>query len=151
MDNNKLNFIEESGLFFEKLGLTRMAGRAMGFLMICDRDAVSFDDIQQALGASKGSISGTMKMLLHSGLVDAVSLPGDRKTYYRISRKRVGEMLRSRMKLFEAFSELLLKGNSLKEKTDETTEWLDETARFYSWIQTEIGELIDKWEEKNQR
>ncbi|MCH8569668.1 MAG: MarR family transcriptional regulator [Balneolales bacterium] len=146
MNTNKLSYIEESGLFFEKLGLTRMAGRALGYLMICDRDAVSFDEIREALDASKGSISGTAKMLVNTGLVDAVSLPGDRKTYYRVSRTRVGDMLRQRISMFEAYSELLLKGKSLKSRTDETSEWLDETARFYSRVSAELHKLIDHWE-----
>jgi predicted transcriptional regulator len=151
MENDKLEYIEESGLFFEKLGLTRMAGRAMGYLMVCDKDAVSFDDIREALNASKGSISGTTKMLVNSGLVEAVSLPGDRKTYYRISRKRVGDMMRQRVRMFDAFSDLLRKGKSLKSREDETAEWLDETAGFYSWVQGEIGKLIVQWESGQQK
>jgi len=41
----KLHFIEDIGLFFEQLGLPRMAGRILGVLLISDPPAQSIDDI----------------------------------------------------------------------------------------------------------
>jgi DNA-binding transcriptional regulator GbsR (MarR family) len=146
MDTDKLNFIEESGLVLEKLGMTRMAGRVFGYLMICDEDQVSFDDIRKALDASKGSISATTKQLVYSKLVEQVSIPGDRKTYFRISRKKAGGMLKERLKLFTMFSELLSKGLSIKQKDDEVSDWLLEVSTFYSWVGDEFDQIINKWE-----
>jgi DNA-binding transcriptional regulator GbsR (MarR family) len=146
MDTDKLNFIEESGLVLEKLGMTRMAGRVFGYLMICDEDQVSFDDIRKALDASKGSISATTKQLVFSKLVEQVSIPGDRKTYFRISRKKAGGMLKERLKLFTMFSELLSKGLSIKQKDDEVSDWLLEVSTFYSWVGDEFDQIINKWE-----
>jgi len=148
MNTEKLTYIEEAGLFFEKMGLTRMAGRILGYLMVCDRDAVSFDEIREALSASKGSISGNMKLLLNTNFAETVSLPGDRKTYYRLSRTRVGDMLRERIRMFGTFATLLESAKSLKERDDEVKEWLDETAGFYRWIPGEIEESIQKWEKQ---
>ncbi len=146
MNTNKLNFIEESGLVLEKLGMTRMAGRVFGYLMICDKDQVSFDDIRETLEASKGSISATTKQLVYSKLVEQVSMPGDRKTYFRISRKKAGGMLKERLKLFTVFSELLSKGMMLKHRDDEVSDWLLEVSTFYSWVGDEFDQIIDKWE-----
>jgi DNA-binding transcriptional regulator GbsR (MarR family) len=146
MDTDKLNFIEESGLVLKKLGMTRMAGRVFGYLMICDEDQVSFDDIRKALDASKGSISATTKQLVFSKLVEQVSIPGDRKTYFRISRKKAGGMLKERLKLFTMFSELLSKGLSIKQKDDEVSDWLLEVSTFYSWVGDEFDQIINKWE-----
>jgi predicted transcriptional regulator len=146
MDTNKLNFIEDSGLVLEKLGMTRMAGRVFGYLMVCDQDQVSFDGIRNTLKASKGSISSTSKQLVNSGLVEQVSIPGDRKTYFRISRKKAGDMLKERLKLFTVFSELLSKGLTLKQRDDEVSDWLLEVSTFYSWVGAEFDRIIDKWE-----
>ncbi|MCC5934707.1 MAG: hypothetical protein LAT75_14690 [Candidatus Cyclonatronum sp.] len=143
---DKLAFIEESGLLMETFGLTRMAGRVFGYLMVCDQDAVSFDDIRDTLSASKGSISATMKMLVNTHFIEAVSLPGDRKTYYRISRNRPGDLIRSRFRLFDLFGGLLDKAAQLKNRNDETGAWLQETAGFYRWIQQPIEEAIRQWE-----
>lgn len=150
MDTDKLNFIEESGLVLERLGMTRMAGRVFGYLMICDHDQVSFDDIRETLQASKGSISATTRQLLHARLLEQTSIPGDRKTYYRISRKKAGGMLKERLKLFITFSELLEKGLKLKQRDDEVADWLLEVSTFYSWVGDEIDQILVKWENEKE-
>lgn len=127
-----------------------MAGRVFGYLMICDKDQVSFDDIRETLQASKGSISSTTKQLLHSKLIEQSSLPGDRKTYFRISQKKAGGMLKERLKLFVTFSELLDKGRQLKKQEDDVSEWLLEVSIFYSWVGDEIDQIIVKWEKQKE-
>ena len=34
--DKKQQFVEECGLYFEGIGLTRIAGRVIGWLLICD-------------------------------------------------------------------------------------------------------------------
>lgn len=151
MDKEKLAYIEETGLVFEGFGMTRMAGRILGYLLVCDKDEVSFDEIRKALHASKGSISGTTKLLINVGMVEQVSLPGDRKTYFRISRTKVGTILKSRISQFETLSNTFSKGRRLKTREDEVSEWLEEISSFYKWVGHEIESIIDRWEdEKNE-
>jgi DNA-binding transcriptional ArsR family regulator len=146
MDKEQLSYIEESGIIFEQLGMTRMAGRIFGFLAVSDKSEASFDEIRQALDASKGSISGTTKQLINAGLVQPVSLPGDRKTYYRLNKVAVGQLLRSRIQLFNIFADLLSKGRELKKSEDDVSEWLKEVSAFYTWLGGEINAVIEKWE-----
>jgi DNA-binding transcriptional regulator GbsR (MarR family) len=146
MDDQKLTYIEETGIVFEQFGMTRMAGRIFGYLIVSDKDAVSFDNIKEVLNASKGSISGTTKLLINAGLVEPVSLPGDRKTYYRPNRMKVGGILKERIQLFTKFADVLTKGRNLKSREDEMTDWLLEISTFYNWIGDEIDKIIEKWE-----
>lgn len=146
MKQEKLTFIEESGLVLESFGMTRMAGRVFGYLMVCDEDAVSFDDIRNALDASKGSISGTTKQLINSGLIEQLSLPGDRKTYFRVSQMHVGEILKARTHFFKKFATILAKGREIKNREDKVSDWLLEISTFYNWIGGEIDKIIDRWE-----
>jgi len=143
----KLAYVEQSGLLLEKFGLTRMAGRVFGLLSVSDSEALSFDEIREVLGASKGSISSTVKLLQQVNFVEAVSFPGDRKTYFRMNALNIGDMLKLRIQTFGALSSHLKKAHDLKEqKEDSLSQWLVETATFYSWIQSEISQVIDKWE-----
>ncbi|TVQ03999.1 MAG: hypothetical protein EA359_08055 [Balneolaceae bacterium] len=146
MDKEQLSYIEESGIIFEQMGMTRMAGRIFGFLAVSDKSEASFDEIRQALDASKGSISGTTKQLINAGLVQPVSLPGDRKTYYRLNKVAVGQLLRARIQLFNIFADLLSKGRELKKSEDDVSEWLKEVSAFYTWLGGEINAVIEKWE-----
>jgi len=148
MNNDQLAYIEETGLVFEGFGMTRMAGRTLGYLLVCDKDAVSFDEIREALNASKGSISGTTKLLVNVGMVEQVSLPGDRKTYFRISRTKVGTILKARISQFSKLAETFDKGKELKGRKDDVSDWLTEVAAFYKWVGHEIEVIIEKWEKE---
>jgi len=150
MNTEKRNYIEEAGLAFEKFGMTRMTGRVMGYLMICDKDAVSFDEIRDAIQASKGSISGTLKVLTQIGFAEPVSLPGDRKTYYRAGKASAGNLIKARLQLFDLFSGLLQKGLKLKDRQDDTSDWILELAAFYAWIGDHMLTIINSWEEEKE-
>ncbi|TVQ68183.1 MAG: hypothetical protein EA360_00530 [Balneolaceae bacterium] len=146
MDKEKLEYIEEAGLAFELFGMTRMAGRIFGYLVVSDQEVVSFEQIRETLKASKGSISGTTKNLIHVGFIEPVSLPGDRKTYFRISRQKAGRILKERTALFLKFGSLLDRGRALKAEEDRVSDWLLEISSFYKWMVHEVDMVTDKWE-----
>jgi predicted transcriptional regulator len=150
MEKDKLNYIEEFGLYFEKLGLTRMAGRIFGFLIVNEKEHNAFEEIQHMLQASKGSISGTLKMLVNTGFVQPVSLPGDRKTYYRVSQQEIARMMDGKMLEFIAFSQILDKGLKLRNSEDSVSVWIQETAAFYLWARDEIESIVHKWEREKE-
>lgn len=151
MDKKQLSYIEENGILFERLGMTRMAGRVFGYLIVSDQTENSFDDIRLALKASKGSISGTTKQLVNVGFIEPVSLPGDRKTYYRLNKIEVGKILEARLDQFVKFSEMTSKGRILRKEEDELTDWLKEISIFYDWVGDEIREIIQKWERDKEK
>lgn len=150
MNSEKLQHIEDTALLFEQSGMTRMAGRIFGYLLICDRDAVSFDQIRHVLQASKGSISTNLKQLQQTGLIEQTTYPGDRKTYYRASRVQIGDITASRLSLMEKFAELFSKARELKSRDDDVSEWLRETAVFYKWMEQKMEEMMAEWETEKE-
>jgi DNA-binding transcriptional regulator GbsR (MarR family) len=75
-------FVEEMGQFLSSLGMTPMAGRMWGWLLICEEPEQTATDIAEALHASRGSISGTARLLATSGLIRRTTKPGDRREYF---------------------------------------------------------------------
>ena len=75
---NEQQFTEDFGLFFEHLGVPRMAGRILAWLLICDPPEQTMQDLVDALGASKSSISTMTRLLMNFGLIERLSLPGER-------------------------------------------------------------------------
>lgn len=139
-------YIEEMGLFYEKLGLTRMAGRILGFLMASDIELLSFDDIVQQLRASKGSISGNINFLLKNQLIEKVMVTGDRKSYYRyssidISKEIEEKIITSRLtrEMFE--KALAINGNPQSAKHQNISELID----FYHFLELELANIGMKW------
>ena len=100
-------FVEKAGLLWENDGLPRIAGRIFG-LMLISEGALSLDEIADALGVSKASVSTDTRLLERIGHVERVSKPGDRKDYYqsteRSFERAIAERIR-RMREFEAFLE----------------------------------------------
>ncbi|MDI6402282.1 hypothetical protein QLX67_09760 [Balneolaceae bacterium ANBcel3] len=147
MDKEIQEYIEEAGLVFEKMGMTRMAGRVMGYLMVCDKDDVSFDELCDAIQVSRGSISMSTKQLEQVGFVKKIGLPGERKTFYRAADLSIIELLKQRIQLFSLFSDTLTRALDLKKRSDGMADWLVDTAAFYDWIGHEMVALLEKWDE----
>ncbi|MFE4450908.1 GbsR/MarR family transcriptional regulator [Streptomyces sp. NPDC056796] len=64
------------------MGWPRMAGRAAGLLMMSDRP-LTLAQLQEALGASKGSASETTRLLIANGTVERYKAEGARHFVYR--------------------------------------------------------------------
>ena len=75
----KEKYIEDVGLFYENYGLPKMAGRILGYLISSESGNNSFDDLKEALKASKGSISGNLNLLLTQKMIEKHMISGDRK------------------------------------------------------------------------
>jgi DNA-binding transcriptional regulator GbsR (MarR family) len=150
MNSKKLHHIEDAALLFEEVGMTRMAGRIFGYLLICDEDAVSFDQIRETLQASKGSISTNIQQLLQTGLIEQTTYPGDRKTYYRASHVHIGTITASRLSLMEKFVELFSTARELKNRDDDVSDWLRETVVFYQWMEQKMEEMMGEWESEKE-
>jgi DNA-binding transcriptional regulator GbsR (MarR family) len=76
-------FAEDLALWFEQAGMPRMAGRVLGWLLVCDPAAQTAEDLATALAASRGSISTSTRLLADTGLVERVAVPGHRRLHYR--------------------------------------------------------------------
>jgi predicted transcriptional regulator len=76
--------IEDFGLYFEAHGLPRIVGRIYGALMIADEAVLGLDALTEQLSISKASASTAVRQLHGFKLIEKVSLPGDRRDYYRI-------------------------------------------------------------------
>ena len=149
-DNNKrAEYIEEVGLFFETLGLTRMAGRIQGYLMVNEKEMVSFDELVESLQASKSSISTNLKSLQQIQFVKPITLPGDRKTYYCLSPDlNWSQYYEQRIKAMDAMINLFGRGLELRSnKDDKPSQWLAQTLEFYEWLTGEISIVLKRWEE----
>ncbi|MFN3554535.1 MAG: GbsR/MarR family transcriptional regulator [Bacteroidales bacterium] len=147
--NERSAFIEESGLLFEAIGMTRMAGRILGYLMVTDKEMVSFDELTQVLQASKSSISTNVKSCIIVGFVKPVTTPGDRKTYYMLSPDISWvDLFEKRTQQLVLFSNLLRKGMQLRTNSkDKPSQWLTNALEFYEWILEHFPKVLAQWAE----
>ncbi|NGN66091.1 MarR family transcriptional regulator [Streptomyces sp. A7024] len=64
------------------MGWPRMAGRAAGLLMLSEQP-LTLTELQEALGASKGSVSEMTRLLIEQGTVERYKPEGRRHFVYR--------------------------------------------------------------------
>ncbi len=81
---NMHEYVESFGLYWEQAGLPRMAGRILSWLLICDPPHQTMHQLTEALQASKSSISTGTRMLIHMGIIERLSIPGQRRDHYRV-------------------------------------------------------------------
>lgn len=104
-------FVEDYGVFVESRGqLPRMAGRIMGQLLLTNDTLQTQADLCQALHASAGAISTTLRLLVERGYVERVSAPGVRADYYRIADEIWSRNLERAKKHSDAFTQLTARG-----------------------------------------
>lgn len=145
----ELTFVEEVAIAFEQAGLPRMAGRILGWLLICDPPEQSSTELAAVLHASKGSISSATRLLLPSGLVQRRSHPGERRDYFAIRPEAWAALVRTRLAEVVSFRELTARGlDLLNEAPKERRERLEEVHELYAWLAHEMPELWQRWEER---
>lgn len=138
-------FIEQMGQFFEQDGLSRIAGRLFGYLMLKE-EPESLDGLAEALQVSKASISNNTRMLETLGALERVTLPGDRRDYYQVAVNVRERMIEFRLQRFYATRQLLEK--ALKTAAAENPAIrtrLQEITSFFDHMIDTIRATEDRW------
>jgi DNA-binding transcriptional regulator GbsR (MarR family) len=134
-------------LRLEREGLTRMAGRIWGWLLVCDPPYQSAADLAAVLRASKGSISTMTALLIRASLIERVALPGQRRHYYRMRPVAMASLLRERFTRITALRELAEEGlELLAERPPELRARLDDLRDVLVFIEREYPAMLDRWE-----
>jgi DNA-binding transcriptional regulator GbsR (MarR family) len=90
-------------------GLPRIAGRIFGLLLLSE-NALSLDTIAESIGASKASASVNTRLLEQRGLIERVSLQGDRRDYYRSVSNLFVRTMEQRLAKWQRFHEIVNDG-----------------------------------------
>ena len=143
-------FVEEMGIFFEKMGFPRMAGRIWGWLLVCDPPAQTAAQIAEALQASRGSIS-TMTRLLEIWGVERVGIAGQRGRCYRIKADGFVKLLHTEAGMFSEIRRLAERGlESLEDEPAEVRARLLEGCDLFAFVEREYPRLVEKWEKQRK-
>ena len=153
MDNTqqteKQQFVEDFGLFFEQVGMPRMAGRILGQLLLSNPPHQSMDELSAVLPASKGSVSTMTRLLIQIGLIERISLPGVHHDYFRIGRGALQHLLKQRagqVTMLRQLAERALK--LIGEEASLSRQSLLEMRDMYIFFEREFGTLVERWEQE---
>jgi DNA-binding transcriptional regulator GbsR (MarR family) len=143
----ELHFAEDVGLFFEQMGFPRMAGRILGWLLICDPPHQSAGELSDVLQASKGSLSTMTRFLIQLELVERVGLPGQRRDYFRIRPGAWPQLIKSQMQVMTGLHEVVERGLRLMNGREPVAQQrLREAHDLYAFLERELPALLRRWE-----
>jgi len=143
----EMHFIEDVGLFFEQMGLPRMAGRVLGVLLISDPPSQSITDLSERLQASKSAISIMARLLAERGLIERVASPVPRRDYYRFKPGGWTVYMRQWLGLISGLHEITERGmNLLADKPPELKSRLQEAHDLFSYVEQEFPSLLEHLE-----
>jgi DNA-binding transcriptional regulator GbsR (MarR family) len=141
-------FIEDVGILYGDMGFPRMAGRIFGWLLLCEPPHQSAEQLATIVEASKGSISSMTRLLIQTGIIEKIGIPGRRDTYYRIRSGSWSELMRNRLAHLTAMRRLAERGLGLiADRTPESRQRLQELQDFYAFLEREIPSLLDRYEQ----
>ncbi len=145
----KKHFIEDIGLFFEQIGMPRMAGRILGVLLISDPPAQSITEIGQTLQASKSSISIMARFLVEAGLIERVASPIPRRDYFRFKPGGWIIYMRQWLGLMSGLHQITERGlNLMADRPEELKERLKEAHDLFSLLEERVPEILRLLEDK---
>ena len=143
-------FIETVGLSFELVGLPRMAGRILGWLLISNPPHQSPGELAAVLEASKGSISTMTRLLTQLGLIERTSLPGKRRDYFRIKPNAWAELTKQRITQIKTFRQIAEQGLKLiDDSAPPLRQRLEEMHAVHAFLEQELPLMMERWEQQH--
>ncbi|MCA2221969.1 GbsR/MarR family transcriptional regulator [Nonomuraea aurantiaca] len=139
--------IDDFGLHIGRaMGWPPMAGRAAGVLML--REApMTMAELQDALNASKGSVSETTRLLMLSGTVRRFKEPGSRQYVYEWRDDAWSGCLQHQL---EQTTELLTLAESARRRAADLPERqgtrLREMHEYYTFMVRSLDALLEEYQ-----
>lgn len=145
LDDRLWRFIDAAGQWLAKsVGLPKMTGRVLGWLLVCDPPEQTAAQLAEALQASKGSISGATGMLTRAGLVDRLHIRGERADRFRVRPGAWDDQIRD-PSIAEARALIRLGLDALADRPPAQRARLEELDVFYEWWEQRMPGLYDEW------
>ena len=145
-------FVERMGVILASDGLTRIAGRIFGLLLLTPDDA-SLDEIAEALGVSKASVSLDARRLEQRGFVQRVSRPGDRRDYYRVAANLLAHIMEQRVRRWRILHDTVTDARVALagDVTPEVERRLDRFAAGSEYILGILADALARWTGDHER
>lgn len=142
-------FIENVGDMIDEHGFPHMAGRVVGALLVCVPSQLTLDELATELQASKGSISMATQLLLRLSVIEKVSIPGERRRFYRIRPDIWSTLFAQREEHLDRNRQVAEQGIRLLEgKAIDAKRRLLEMLVFLDFVAEESPGFASRWEKR---
>lgn len=142
-------FVDRWSAILALEGLPPVAGRLWAWLLVCEPEDQTVEEIAEAIGASRGAISGAFRMLEPSGLIIRSKRRGERREYWRTSPDAMVHSLQAKERQtrpsFNALDAVII---ALSDRPEASLARLRETQRLYAMLLDMFPRLIAQLQEE---
>jgi hypothetical protein len=144
-------FVEEVALFYERFGLPRMAGRILGWLLVCEPQQQTMAEMARALGGSKASMSTMTRLLLPLRLIERVRRPGERQDRFGIRPGLWAEGFRREVASYGAARAMYARGlDALAGRAAAARARLEDARDLYAFFEAEVPKVLARFEARRR-
>jgi DNA-binding transcriptional regulator GbsR (MarR family) len=145
-------FVEAVGQFLGSSGMTPMSGRMWAWLLVCEPPEQSATDLALELKASRGSISGTARLLTTAGLIRRTTRRGDRREYFSAPPGAFNALIETAGAGYGRFSNLTEQGLSLMhDRSPASRARLQEVHDAFSFLASEFPTILERFHQERAR
>jgi DNA-binding transcriptional regulator GbsR (MarR family) len=142
-------WVEEIGVYLERNGLAKSIGRIVGLLMISPHP-LTLDEMSAELSISKASASLGTRFGEQAHIIQRVSQPGERKTFYRLNDDFWYRSMEARLDGYRHMRDLVAGGiRVLPREPSEVRQRMEDMCDFLTFYLDEYPKLYARW--KKQR
>jgi DNA-binding transcriptional regulator GbsR (MarR family) len=143
LNKDQKAYIERFGQMLKSMGASAAMGKIIGYLIISEPPHCSFEQIQTDLKLSKGAVSNTLKIMEVQGLIEAFTVAGERKRYFRLALRNRAFLIIKHISETDRFISIMEESLLLRNKGNEEFEKvLVEYIDLYKLLQMKMLEVI---------
>ncbi len=139
-------FADRLAAMLTDAGFPRMPARVFTTLLCTDSGRLTATELATAVQGSAGAVSGAVRYLVQIGLIDREHVPGSRKDHFRVRPDAWHASLVRRDAMVHRFTTALADGVAAVGRDTPAGQRLAETRDFFSFWQSEMPELLTRWE-----
>jgi DNA-binding transcriptional regulator GbsR (MarR family) len=141
------SYVDETGLLMEAGGLPRTAGQILGWMLVCEPEHQSLNNLTEVLGISKATASSITRFLVQVGFLERTIGAGARRDYYRVSRMAWSRFMKGRAQLMHNLRQNAEHGLCiLADAPPQRRDRLERMHRLYSFLENELTSALERFE-----
>lgn len=129
-----LQWVERIATYLAVDGMPPIAGRILGWLMICDPAEQSAEEIADAIGASRASLTTNLRILTVMGFVSRQTRPGKRTAYFRVDDDAWEGVVRRQVASLRSLDALIADGLDLVGRDSTRARRMRSAHEVFAWM-----------------
>jgi DNA-binding transcriptional regulator GbsR (MarR family) len=142
------SFIDRMGLVAEADGLSRIAGRIMG-LMVLEGGPLSFSEIGERLDVSRASVSTNTRFLERVGVIERVTVKGSRQDHFRLAKAPYARLLEGSIARMKKAEDVVTEAKAgISPEDTERRRRLEDLGTFYATLAETFEALVARFDDR---